>query len=538
MRALPFGIRRRLALVILLAAVIPVLGAIWLAQSLIQQAIERFYVPEVGQELDRALGLHQELAREAKAHLREQAATLASSVALQRTLAEPQSEAAKRALLEALTRYPALVSLEISDGETVLAHVDRGKPLDPNSEHELVVELPLPEQDSLLLNATFAAQRARFEGVERMNELVSSYRALEKRREADERTYLRVFALLLAGTMVLALLGGGVIASGAVTQLRSLAAATRQVGAGDLSIRVSEVGNDEIAELAKSFNRMVSEVEVSRARIDYLQRIATWQEMARRLAHEIKNPLTPIQLAIQEVHQRYNGGNEQFKKLLDTTLEIVDTEVGTLRRLVSEFSGFARLPTAHLSDHDLWGLLRSEQAQLGLLGSASSAAGSELPQDFVLPQGVDLRFEVQGGLAPVALDPQLFRRALHNLIRNAAQAIEPGGVAKGTIVVRTVALADAFQVMVDDNGPGIPEELRRSIFDPYVTTKSGGTGLGLAIVKKIVMEHHGRIEAAASPEGGARLCIELPRATVVGSTDTTPGSADNATESARNPVLS
>jgi signal transduction histidine kinase len=92
--------------------------------------------------------------------------------------------------------------------------------------------------------------------------------------------------------------------------------------------------------------------------------------------------------------------------------------------------------------------------------------------------------------------------------------------------------------MVDDNGPGIPEELRRSIFDPYVTTKSGGTGLGLAIVKKIVMEHHGRIEAAVSPESGARLCIELPRATVVGSADGVPVSADKMSEAARNSVLS
>jgi nitrogen fixation/metabolism regulation signal transduction histidine kinase len=539
MRALPFGIRRRLALVILLAAVIPVLGAIWLAQSLIQQAIERFYVPEVGQELDRALGLHQELAREAKAHLREQAATIADSAALQRALSEPVGEGTKRVLQDALQRYPALASLEISDGEATLAHVDRGRPIDASSEHELVVELPLAEHDPLLLVASFAAQRARFEGMERMSELVTSYRALEKRREVDEQTYLKVFALLLAGTMVLALLGGGLIASGAVTQLRTLAAATRRVGAGDLSIRVAEGGNDEIAELAKSFNRMVSEVETSRARIDYLQRIATWQEMARRLAHEIKNPLTPIQLAIQEVHQRYHGADEQFKKLLDTTLEIVDAEVGTLRRLVSEFSGFARLPAAHLSEHDLWVILRSEQAQFGLLGSAGAAA-SELPQDFVLPQGVSLRFEVLDGAAPVALDPQLFRRALHNLIRNAAQAIaaavESGSVSSGTIVVRTAAVSGGFQIWVDDNGPGIPEELRRSIFDPYVTTKSGGTGLGLAIVKKIVMEHHGRIEATVSPEGGARLCIELPRVTVV-ELATTEVTAKDA-QSSRNPTLS
>jgi nitrogen fixation/metabolism regulation signal transduction histidine kinase len=370
--------------------------------------------------------------------------------------------------------------------------------------------------------------------MERMNELVTSYRALEKRREADEQTYLRVFAMLLAVTMAVALVAGALIASGAVSKLRALAAATRQVGAGDLSIRVSESGSDEIAELGKSFNRMVSEVEISRARIDYLQRIATWQEMARRLAHEIKNPLTPIQLAIQEVHQRYNGGDEQFKRLLDTTLEIVDTEVGTLRRLVSEFSGFARLPAAHLGDHDLWALLRSEQAQFGLLGSAGAGAATELPPDFVLPQGVSLRFEIPEGSAPAALDPQLLRRALHNLIRNAAQAIDPRTGISGAIVVRAAAIEGGWRITVDDNGSGIPEELRRSIFDPYVTTKSGGTGLGLAIVKKIVMEHQGRIDATSSPEGGARLCIELPRASL-GAPQT---AVDKPAESARNQAIS
>jgi signal transduction histidine kinase len=169
--------------------------------------------------------------------------------------------------------------------------------------------------------------------------------------------------------------------------------------------------------------------------------------------------------------------------------------------------------------------LRAEQAQLGLLGAAGSAATSELPADFVLPQGASLRFEIPDGEARAALDPQLFRRALHNLIRNAAQAVASRG-ADGKIVVRAAALTDGWRITVDDNGPGIPEELRRSIFDPYTTTKSGGTGLGLAIVKKIIMEHHGRIEATTSPEGGARLCVELPRATVVEPDGVTAEAAD------------
>ncbi len=112
------------------------------------------------------------------------------------------------------------------------------------------------------------------------------------------------------------------------------------------SVRVSEVGHDEISALARAFNRMLGEVETSRARIEYLQRISAWQEMARRLAHEIKNPLTPISSRVQEIHRRYQGRDAQFRRLLDTTLEVVEDEVGTLRRLVSEFSDFARLPQA------------------------------------------------------------------------------------------------------------------------------------------------------------------------------------------------
>jgi nitrogen fixation/metabolism regulation signal transduction histidine kinase len=507
MRLVTGGIRRRLAFVIVLTALIPSAGAIWLARSMIEQAIARFYMPEVGEQLDRALSLHTELAREAKAVLRQQAATIAESAALQQAVQQPAGEPLQQLLRDSIEHYPSLVSLQVLRSEEPLARADRGTPLDSQREHELVVLLPLPGQEDVQLEATFAAERARFAGVEEMNQVVGAYRALERRRESDEGTYLRVFAALLVGTLLFAFVVGGLIASGAVRKLRNLASATRQVGAGDLSIRVPADGSDEIADLARSFNRMVSEVETSRARIDYLQRIATWQEMARRLAHEIKNPLTPIQLAIQELHQRYQDGNEEFRKLLDTTVEIVDAEVGTLRRLVGEFSGFARLPTAHLMDHDLWGLLRAEQAHFELLAQAPAGENS----DFVLGPNLDLRFEIPAGDAQAALDPQLFRRALHNLIRNAAQALE-GRAGGGHIVVRGQAQGNVLRVLVDDDGPGIPESARRTIFDPYVTHKAGGTGLGLAIVKKVIMEHHGRIEATLSPLGGARLSIELPRA--------------------------
>ena len=108
----------------------------------------------------------------------------------------------------------------------------------------------------------------------------------------------------------------------------------------DLSVRVPITGSDELTDLAVTFNRMLEEMSGSRARIEYLQRISAWQEMAQRLAHEIKNPLTPIQLAVQECHRKYDGNDPKYRALLDTTLEVVEEEVGVLRRLVGDFSNF------------------------------------------------------------------------------------------------------------------------------------------------------------------------------------------------------
>src|SRR4029079_10366269 len=167
-----------------------------------------------------------------------------------------------------------------------------------------------------------------------------------RRSKEDIQGYVWAFTALLGITIALAIAVGTGLARGVAVRLGELAKATQLVGAGNLSIRVSEAGNDEITALARAFNRMLGEVETSRARIEYLQRISAWQEMARRLAHEIKNPLTPIQLGVQEIHRRYSGHDEQFRDLLDTTLEIVEDEVGTLRRVGFEVSHIATIPPA------------------------------------------------------------------------------------------------------------------------------------------------------------------------------------------------
>jgi len=501
---MPGRIRRRLALAIVLTALIPVCAAIWLSRSMLSQSSGRFFLPEIGQRLGQSLELYQELAAAVKGRMRADAEAIASSPALREAARSRDAAALATALHAELERRPELVSLVLKDADEVqIARTDRGHPIDPD--HELQLEVHQELGDDAELEMVFATNRARFEQLEDMSRFVDTYAQVAQRREADERTYVYVFAALLGITIVAAVGVGSALAEGVSSRLARLVAATEQVGAGDLSLRVKVGGHDEISELARAFNHMLGEIETNRGRIEYLQQLATWQGMARRLAHEIKNPLTPIQLAVQEIHQRYTGSDPAYRQVVNTTLEVVEAEVGTLHRLVSEFSDFARLPKAKVSADDLYAFLEAQRDQRLLSAS---------------PQGTTrVEFQIPAGGAPVRLDRQMFRRVLINLINNASQASQGASAATGRTpspsgLIRIVAEPAAgkwLRLHVDDNGPGIPEALRPTIFDPYVTHTAGGTGLGLAIVKKIVVEHGGTIDVGDSPLGGARISIVLPR---------------------------
>jgi nitrogen fixation/metabolism regulation signal transduction histidine kinase len=343
-----------------------------------------------------------------------------------------------------------------------------------------------------------------------MSRFVDTYRRVESRRATDETSYVYAFALLLGITIVAAAGVSVLFARSVSLRLAELASATHRVGAGDLTIRVPERGRDEIAELARAFNRMVREVEASRARIEYLQRIGAWQEMARRLAHEIKNPLTPIQLAIQELHSRYRGEDPVFADLVDSTLEIVEDEVRTLRRLVSEFSEFARLPRAELVPADLGSFLLEQCERLQQMRDWPKPVDQKGAEDEWPSLILTCRLDVS--TAPVRMDRQMFRRVLVNLIQNAVEAAREGGRASVRVDVQLTRKGDNWVVDIDDDGPGVDSVMQDVMFDPYFTTKHSGTGLGLAIVKKAVVEHGGSIEVGVSVLGGALFRIRLPSA--------------------------
>jgi nitrogen fixation/metabolism regulation signal transduction histidine kinase len=188
----------------------------------------------------------------------------------------------------------------------------------------------------------------------------------------------------------------------------------------------------------------------------------------------------------------------------------VEDEVGTLRRLVSEFSDFARLPQAQLKRADLVEFLGEQRRQIERPEAEEAGGDGELSVIRVTGKRPIFEWQLPDSACEVALDRQMLRRVLLNLIQNAADALADQAVVEPKIRVTLTRDRDFFVLDVEDNGPGIASDLREVIFDPYVTTKHTGTGLGLAIVKKIAIEHGGMILASPGSLGGARLRLTLP----------------------------
>ncbi|AXS78584.1 ATP-binding protein [Dechloromonas sp. HYN0024] len=220
------------------------------------------------------------------------------------------------------------------------------------------------------------------------------------------------------------------------------------------------------------------------------QRSAAWGEVARRLAHEIKNPLTPIQLSAERLQFKLadklsNGDADMLARGTQTIIN----QVQAMKRMVDDFRDYARMPAPEVAELDLNELIGEV---LGLYESSSATIEARLAPD----------------LPPILGDATQLRQIIHNLLRNAEDALE--GLDDAHILIQTGVLARQACLTIADNGPGFPVELLPRIFEPYVTTKARGTGLGLPIVKKIVEEHQGTIEISNAPEGGARIVIRLP----------------------------
>jgi two-component system nitrogen regulation sensor histidine kinase NtrY len=221
------------------------------------------------------------------------------------------------------------------------------------------------------------------------------------------------------------------------------------------------------------------------------QKVAAWREVARRLAHEIKNPLTPIQLCAERLRRHFGSAPAQTRELVDECTTTIVGEVESLKGLVDEFSQFARMPAPRAVATDLNAVVTDV---LGLNRG-------------IFPN-VEMRPRLADDLPRVSVDPEQLRRVLINVIDNAVEAMEQHGVID--VETQHVRADNLVRIVVADNGPGIPPSEREKLFLPYYSTKKRGSGLGLAIVRRIVAEHGGSIDVTDNTPRGTRFAIELP----------------------------
>lgn len=308
--------------------------------------------------------------------------------------------------------------------------------------------------------------------------------------------HIRSVAFVVAGIgIVFAVLISGWFATRVTRPVEQLAAGAACVAAGDWNARVEVSSGDEIGQLADDFNHMTAELINQRDRLVQAERVAAWRELARRLAHELKNPLFPLQITVENLIRARQLSSNEFDEVFRESTATLLTELANLRTIIGRFSDFSKMPRPQLEPVSVNAILqqvaKSHEAQL-----ASHA------------KPIALSLQLAGNDPVVRADPALLHRALSNLVLNAIDAMPEGGV----LTLHAAEGATAATIDISDSGVGMtPEECAR-LFTPYYTTKQHGTGLGLAIVQSVVSDHGGKITAESSAGRGTTFHIELPLA--------------------------
>ena len=317
--------------------------------------------------------------------------------------------------------------------------------------------------------------------------LVGSSRAPQVRLE---RFMLRVEILVAMGGILLALLVAFWTTARITRPVEALAEGARAVAAGDWHTQVDVHAGGEIGALAAAFNQMTHELLEQRDRLVQAERVAAWRELARRLAHELKNPLFPLQITVENLQRARAAHPDEFDEVFRESTATLLAELGKLRGIVGRFSDFAKMPQPQLETVDLNDLVRES---LKLFDAQMHAAG------------VTLRLDLAADLRAIQADRGQLGRAVQNLVLNAIDAMPAGG----TLTLGTAPHEGGVRLEISDTGQGLTQEECDRLFTPYYTTKVHGTGLGLAIVQSVISDHHGKIGVRSEPGRGTTFAIDL-----------------------------
>ena len=277
--------------------------------------------------------------------------------------------------------------------------------------------------------------------------------------------------------------------------VEELAVAAREVASGRWDARSEVRSYDEVGQLAIAFNDMTRTLSVQKDRLLQTERVAAWRELARRLAHELRNPLFPLQITVENLQRAQQLDHEQFMEIFAESTATLKAELANLNSIVGRFSDFSKMPAPKFARVNVNELLRDTlrlfDAQFNAVGKPAVARELFLKED--LP-------EIDG-------DAELLHRAFQNLVLNALDAMPTGG----TLTLRTSERDDKVQIEIADTGTGLTPEESERLFTPYYTTKQQGTGLGLAIVQSVVSDHYGTISLTSEEGRGTTARIILPQ---------------------------
>ena len=311
----------------------------------------------------------------------------------------------------------------------------------------------------------------------------------------DLQRNIKVTAMAVAGVGILMAVAVSLwLAARFSRPIEQLAAAAHDVADGNWNVQVEPGPGSEMQQLAQSFNAMTRQLIDQRDRLVQSERVAAWRELARRLAHELKNPLFPLQITVENLMRARELAPQEFDEIFKESTSTLLAEIANLKTIIGRFSDFSKMPKPQLAYVPVNDLVR----KVAMLHSAQL-------NDPKKPLKLDLQLDLS--LTEIPLDADLFHRVLSNLVLNAVDAMPEGG----TLTIRTSSAGERARIEISDTGVGLTPEERDRIFTPYYTTKQHGTGLGLAVVQSVVSDHGGTISVTGKTQRGTTFIIELPR---------------------------
>ncbi|HHZ84108.1 MAG TPA: HAMP domain-containing protein [Nitrospirales bacterium] len=495
------------------------------ASGLLTNSVNNWFSIQVEQSLNNALEVAQAYYQDQQVQIQQSGQAIRDEI-VRRNLLSPRREKALRNALERKRVEHGLAAVEVwSPQMDLLASAtdphfpegELGGPMEPVLEQAIagvqelafettsfgklmLIAVPITSSPTAvaseadMANAIVVAYRIFPESVvAKGDEIVSSYedyRQLKAFKNPIKTAYIVSFAVI-AMTIVFSAAWFGIYFARRITvPMEKLAEGTKAVAAGNLSVHIDAKADGEMGTLVESFNTMANDLRVSNAELVKAQKVAAWREVAQRMAHEIKNPLTPIQLSAQRLRKKALEGADGIQQSVQDATGIIINEVQSLMRLVDSFSTFARMPEPVMAEESLHDVIRD----VSMLYTTAQ-------------RDVEVHYSLDDAVPPISIDREQMKRVFVNLFENAIEAMDH----KGRIWVRTRydAQQRKVHVEVEDEGKGIPPEDRERLFLPYFSNTKNGTGLGLAIVNRIITDHYGQIRVVSDGLIGTTFAMEL-----------------------------